>query len=394
MKKFSKVMAVILAGGILLSATFASAENSAGDSLTLNTIDHSINIVVDTAGKIFTNVGKIWLPENAERINVTIPDYKNGAKAQKLKEFAISNDEALYLCFDMIDGGTGEETCDITLMEAVSDSGKKIETTVATIENLKLKSVARITGFMADKSYSLTVQSKTKSGNASFLFWMQKDLNVDFVLDNNVNESGNDIKVIEFEPQQWNKDLTALSEYGIFSGDPDGDFRPYSNITRAEIAKAICTALRLTPDIDGKQSFSDVDSSHWAYGYINALAASKIVAGGDNGCFEPDREATYSEAVKMLVCALGYAPIAEQKGGYPYGYIEIAEEIGLTKDLICTLDGLCQRNTAFTLFNNALDIPLLIGQTGFGDAAEYYVADGENGGDYKTFRYIITGKKN
>lgn len=383
MKKFSKVMAVILAGGILLSATCVSAESSTNNSLTLNTIDNSISIVVDNAGEVFS-------PENAERINVTVPDYKNGAKAQKLKEFTISNNEDLYLRFDMINGGTGEETCDITLTEAVSDNGKKIETTVATIENLKLKSVAKITGFMADKSYSLTVQSKTKSGNASFLFWTQNY----YILDSSINESGNDTVVIEIGSQKWNKDLTALSEYGIFGGDPDGDFRPYSNITRAETAKALCTALRLTPDATDEQIFSDVDSSHWAYGYINALAASGIVAGGDNGCFEPEREATYSEAVKMLVCALGYAPLAEQKGGYPYGYVETAEKIGLTKDLVYALDSLCQRNIAFTLFNNALDIPFLV-QTGFGSAgAEFSVADGKNGGDYKTFRYIITGKKN
>ena len=200
--------------------------------------------------------------------------------------------------------------------------------------------------------------------------------------------------VLVYESPEWNKYLDELTKYGLFEGDANGDFTPYKNITRAEMAKVLCKALRISPDSYNTQMFSDVDSSHWAYGYINALATAKIVAGNDDGNFLPDREATYAETVKMLVTAMGYAPRAESLGGYPYGYIETARELDLIKDIDLALDLYCPRYIIFTLMYIALDVPFMI-QTGFGEnAAEFAVADGINGMDYVTFRYKLTGKKN
>ncbi len=48
-----------------------------------------------------------------------------------------------------------------------------------------------------------------------------------------------------------------------------------------------------------KQVFSDVDSRHWAYDSINALAKVGIVSGSD-GKFRPDESVTRAEFVKML----------------------------------------------------------------------------------------------
>ena len=401
MKKLSKVTAVVLAGCMLLPGIGVSADNETAKSVVITGIDREVTI---TAEKNYSADS-----ENAKRINIAVPDYEKGKEPTAMETFTVDKDKTANLKFDMIDGGTAEDTCDLTLYETVDNNGKTIKTAVGTVENLPLKTTVCITGLSSDKKYYFTVQSKTKSGNASFLLWtleMRTLIKYDGASPGEViftrgKIDSNELQQIEapsdvlvYESPEWNKYLDELTKYGLFEGDANGDFTPYKNITRAEMAKVLCKALRISPDSYNTQMFSDVDSSHWAYGYVNALATAKIVAGNDDGNFSPDREATYAETVKMLVTAMGYAPRAESLGGYPYGYIETARELDLIKDIDLALDLYCPRYIVFTLMYNALDVPFMI-QTGFGEnAAEFAVADGINGMDYVTFRYKLTGKKN
>ena len=401
MRKLNKVMAVVLAGCMLLPGIGASADNETAKSVVITGIDRKVTI---TAEKNYSADS-----ENAKRINIAVPDYEKGKEPMAMETFTVDKDKTANLKFDMIDGGTAEDTCDLTLYETVDNNGKTIKTAVGTVENLPLKTMVCITGLSSDKKYYFTVQSKTKSGNASFLLWTSEMRTLikydvtspDEVIITRWNTDSNELQRIEtpsdvlvYESPEWNKYLDELTKYGLFEGDANGDFTPYKNITRAEMAKVLCKALRISPDSYNTQMFSDVDSSHWAYGYINALATAKIVAGNDDGNFSPDREATYAETVKMLVTAMGYAPRAESLGGYPYGYIETARELDLIKDIDLALDLYCPRYIVFTLMYNALDVPFMI-QTGFGEnTAEFAVADGINGIDYVTFRYKLTGKKN
>ena len=401
MKKLSKVTAVVLAGCMLLPGIGASADNETAKSVVITGIDREVTI---TAEKNYSADS-----ENAKRINIAIPDYEKGKEPMAMETFTVDKDKTANLKFDMIDDGTAEDTCDLTLYETVDNNGKSIKTAVGTIENVPLKTTVCIAGLSSDKKYYFTVQSKTKSGNASFLLWtseMRTLIKYDGASPGEViftrgKIDSNELQQIEapsdvlvYESPEWNKYLNELTKYGLFEGDANGDFTPYKNITRAEMAKVLCKALRISTDSYNTQMFSDVDSSHWAYGYINALATAKIVAGNDDGSFSPDREATYAETVKMLVAAMGYAPRAEGLGGYPYGYIETARELDLIKDIDLALDLYCPRYIVFTLMYNALDVPFMI-QTGFGEnAAEFAVADGINGMDYMTFRYKLTGKKN
>lgn len=401
MRKLNKVMAVVLAGCMLLPGIGASANNETAKSVVITGIDREVTI---TAEKNYSADS-----ENAKRINIAVPDYEKGKEPMAMETFTADKDKTVNLKFDMIDGGTAEDTCDLTLYETVDNNGKTIKTAVGTIENLPLKTTVCITGLSSDKKYYFTVQSKTKSGNASFLLWpseMRTLIKYDGASPGEViytspgNTDSNGLQRIEapsdvlvYESPEWNKYLNELTKYGLFEGDANGDFTPYKNITRAEMAKVLCKALRISPDSYNIQMFSDVDSSHWAFGYINALATAKIVAGNDDGKFSPDREATYAETVKMLVTAMGYAPRAEGLGGYPYGYIETARELDLIKDIDLALDLYCPRYIIFTLMYNALDVPFMIHIRNNGED-DYVIADGGDVGDYVTFRYKLTGKKN
>ena len=109
--------------------------------------------------------------------------------------------------------------------------------------------------------------------------------------------------------------LTALD---IFIGDENGDLNLNDDVTRAEFATLVTRVL----DIESKAVhgiFDDVSSKHWANAAIGTCYDLGIINGYGDGNFGPEDGVTYEQAVKMLVVALGYEPMAAQKGGYPSG---------------------------------------------------------------------------
>ena len=184
--------------------------------------------------------------------------------------------------------------------------------------------------------------------------------------------------------------VQTLSSLSILNGYEDGSFGPEKDITRAEFCAVVCRALGLGDPAKGATSFTDVAADHWASGYINLAAGQGIVNGYGNGLFGPEDNVTYEQAVKMLVVALGFEPMAAQKGGYPTGYLVVANTYGLTENVVAAGDAApANRGVVAQLTYNALDIPMMA-QTGFGTNVEYKIQDGNNGTKYQT---LLTGLK-
>ena len=126
--------------------------------------------------------------------------------------------------------------------------------------------------------------------------------------------------------------VNTLAEMGIFTGDESGNFNPNSTITRAEFAAIMCRLLGEEQDAQAitAGSFADVPSSHWACGYVAKAVELGLVSGYGDGRFGPSDTLTYEQAVKVLVCAIGYEEEVNAAGGYPNGYISVADELGIT----------------------------------------------------------------
>ncbi len=151
--------------------------------------------------------------------------------------------------------------------------------------------------------------------------------------------------------------ISKLGDSGIMVGDPDGNLRLEDTITRAETVKVLCTATEIeTKNAEIKEEFSDVGTEHWAYEYINKAQDINIINGYGDSTFKPENSVTYNEFIKMLVCVTGYADKAEEKGGYPNGYIAVAEEIGITEGVIFKGDDEVTRNDVGIMILNVLDV--------------------------------------
>jgi len=187
--------------------------------------------------------------------------------------------------------------------------------------------------------------------------------------------------------------VELLSALEIFEGDDLGNFNPEKTITRAEMAAIICRAKGLENSAlaaKGATSFVDVAADHWASGYINIASQNGIIAGYGNNKFGPEDTLTYDQAVKMVMCALGFEPMAAAKGGWPTGYLVVANTYNVTEGVSDAT-----RGDIAILLSNALSTPMM-DQTSWGADAEFEVLNGKNGKEYRTLLtdmdiYIATG---
>ena len=170
--------------------------------------------------------------------------------------------------------------------------------------------------------------------------------------------------------------VDKLVAYGIINGYEDGTFKPDNQITRAEFA-AIVTRMAGVADslpTDAVTGFADLDNDPtraWARPYVKAAVDLKIINGFEDGTFRAGEPVTYEQAVKMLVCAIGYEVIAQSElkklqainsvgVTWSSGYIAAANKHGLTKGAITGQITLpASRGVVAILTSNSVDAPKL-----------------------------------
>jgi|GEM_PF-2336069 len=118
----------------------------------------------------------------------------------------------------------------------------------------------------------------------------------------------------------------------FIQGYPDGTFRPEKPITRAEIAAILTRIMGLNPQTAPNPNFADVQSTHWAFGYISAVVNAGIMQGYPDRTFRPDQSITRAELATVMVRARGLFPLIvapptfpDIAGHWAAGYIEAAQ---------------------------------------------------------------------
>ena len=120
------------------------------------------------------------------------------------------------------------------------------------------------------------------------------------LLDQNVETT---VSFSDVAADAWYADAVhALASLGIVNGVGGGQFAPNRQITRAEFAAIMARFAHAT---SGTVTFTDVPTSHWAYGEISTAAAYGWVNGVGGGRFAPERLITRAEAATMVNRMLG-----------------------------------------------------------------------------------------
>ena len=165
---------------------------------------------------------------------------------------------------------------------------------------------------------------------------------------------------------------------GLMQLDADGMFLPDVKVTRGDFASIIASmfltsdqalaewkemffkdyneAFEVTDSFSGAvEIFSDVDSTSEHYNAVKTVNELGIMTGYTDGSFRPENQITYEQAIKVIVTLLGYKVKAELYGGFPSGYLRMANELKLLNGLSATT-GLITRGDAAILIYNTLDV--------------------------------------
>ena len=154
------------------------------------------------------------------------------------------------------------------------------------------------------------------------------------------------------------RQVSLLVGLGIMEGNASGNLDLEKNVTRAEFAAMIFRMLDLEA-IPYDPIFQDVNRSSWAFDYVQTVAGLGYLTGDGDGNFRPDNTIVTEEAVKTMVAVLGYTHLAEDKGGYPIGYISVGVQIGVLQDMDFEYGKELTRGEIAQILYNCLDIKLM-----------------------------------
>lgn len=133
--------------------------------------------------------------------------------------------------------------------------------------------------------------------------------------------------------------VKTLNLMGVINGYPDGTFGPDKNVTRAEFTAMLMRTLnygKLGSTTAKDLPFTDISDADtdisWAIPNIDTAHGMGVVNGYPDGTFGPRNNVAYEEAVKMVVCALGYTDIDVSITPWYSNYLAQANKLGITQN--------------------------------------------------------------
>ena len=104
----------------------------------------------------------------------------------------------------------------------------------------------------------------------------------------------------DIEKAEWAREsIEYLLEKGIVNGVDDDNFEPQRNITRAEFLKMIILAFEIQSS-ETAEKFNDVSSGDWYSDYAASGRSAGIISGDENGNFNPLVSVSRQDMAVML----------------------------------------------------------------------------------------------
>lgn len=142
-----------------------------------------------------------------------------------------------------------------------------------------------------------------------------------------------DVIVMTAEDMLLEEKLEALGVIDVQYDNYD------ANVTKRQMADIIVRFMNLNSEgaAQGKTPFTDVSPRDENLDDLVLLYQMGIISGDGNHQFHPDSNVTYNQAMVFVINAVGHKPFAVKNGGYPMGYLTVANRLDL-------LDGINMTN--------------------------------------------------
>ena len=155
---------------------------------------------------------------------------------------------------------------------------------------------------------------------------------------------------------EYEQTKEMFSSLGLLSGQVDYS-NEKANVKREDFVMAllrIADADKVNPVTEAV--FTDVDVDYPVAAYIKKGVDLGFLAGYENGSFGPKNDLLLEQAVKVVVKVLGYSKEAELQGGYPNGYLTVADNLKLLDGIDASTKTALTYGELLTMFENAFDV--------------------------------------
>ena len=117
----------------------------------------------------------------------------------------------------------------------------------------------------------------------------------------------------DLQPNYWAfKQIQALANDNIVVGYPDSTFKADVPVTRAEFAVMVVKSLHQENAILNEVFyFSDIPTDFWAYRYIQRAQAFNLLKGFPDGTFKPYETVTKAEAITIISSAIDAGDVTQ-----------------------------------------------------------------------------------
>lgn len=154
----------------------------------------------------------------------------------------------------------------------------------------------------------------------------------------------------------------------------DGTYITSTSIVEENLAvSAVWSDRPVTVHVQNKM-FPDVKETDWYYTYVKDLSGANIIGGLPDGSFGPNQIVSYGEALKLVLCAVGFDLQPPADSHWASGYLKLAAAKGLVApDEVTDLNAPINRLELAHLTAKALGLPPLDPETRFADTTDGFV---------------------
>lgn len=166
--------------------------------------------------------------------------------------------------------------------------------------------------------------------------------------------------VSDNEDYRYRISAGLLESLDVLKGYEDSVFDRYSDVTRADFAIWTARVLQRGESNSAVSGnvFADVKADHYAASAIKTLKEMNLVS-GDGGYFRPNDKITLLEATIILTKMIGHNCFVDIKGGYPTGWIAVADSAGILKNINVNMNAQLTKDSAVELLANTIQADMV-----------------------------------
>ena len=197
------------------------------------------------------------------------------------------------------------------------------------------------------------VNPTTGTANLQSIRFVEPPPKVEVFPEYPVKDAYDDIK-----DNKYREEINLVTALGLIDGYKDGKYGPDLAVTRGEFARGLYKLISEEKETKLKDKpFDDVNVDDKFAEAVDYLKNERIVLGNDDNTFRPYDIISVSDAIVMICRMLKFEPIIEVQGGYIAGYLAVAQQEGLLKNV--DIEDRLQKGTFAQLIYNAINADYL-----------------------------------